>query len=253
MVSPPLPSSPRLLLGRSIRPGSTVRNTYGIRFHPSAGNCGTNGTNQPPLAETIIRYTYRIGPNQSSGERKIPTIMRRRPLAPGSLSVVVFGIFGASTGAGAFVPSANSALCRHNKDKNPGFVGNVLAPSSALLLGMMHDSRGDSSDSSPGRKKYSAADLERLREAARCPEAFERLSLNMKSEPGDGSDDEGGKSEELAPTNKTKGGYQRIEEWDAEQKSSVSMTWDEKCIHDAMRHGNQVRQNDILIRNMHSW
>ena len=183
----------------------------------------------------------------------MPTIIRRRPLARSSLSVVVFGIFGGSAGAGAFVPSANSALCRHNKDKNPGFVGSVLAPSSALLLGMLHDSRGDSSDSSLGRKKYSPADLERLREAARCPEAFERLSLNMKSEAGDGSDDEGRKSEELAPKNKTKGGYQRIEDWDAEQKSRGAMTWEEKCMWDGQRHGNQVRQNDILIRNLHTW
>ena len=226
-----------------------VRHSLLLRFHLENRTWNL----EPTPRRDLIRYTYRIGPNQSSGSRTKPTIMRRRPLARSSLSVVVFGIFGGSTGAGAFVPSANSDLCRHNKDKNPGFVGNVLAPSSALLLGMMHDSRGDSSDSSPGRKKYSATDLERLREAARCPEAFERLSLNMKSEPGDGSDDEGGESEELAPKNKTKGGYQRIEEWDAEQKSRGSMTWDEKCMWDGQRHGNQVRQNDILIRNMHSW
>ena len=250
MASPP-PSSPRLPIL-----GSTVRTTYGIRFHlePGTERNETNertwrtGTNHSPRDHHQVSQRP-----QASGSRKMPTIIRRRPLARSSLSVVVFGIFGGSAGAGAFVPSANSALCRHNKDKNPGFVESVLAPSSALLLGMLHDSRGDSSDSSSGRKKYSPADLERLREAARCPEAFERLSLNMKAEAGDGSDDEGGKSEELAPKNRTKGGYQRIEDWDAEQKSRGSTTWEEKCMWDGQRHGNQVRQNDILIRNLHTW
>ena len=97
-----------------------------------------------------------------------------------------------------------------------------------------------------------------MREAARCPEAFERLSLNMKSESGDGCANGGEEPEETPPPkNKKKGGgYQRIEDWDADQKSrkdGSGMTWEEKCMFDGQRHGNQVRQNDILIRNLHTW
>lgn len=126
------------------------------------------------------------------------------------------------------------------------------------FLEMRASRGGESGGSSPGRKQYSADELERLREAARCPEAFERLSLNMKSESGDGCSNEGEKPEEATqPKNKKKGGgYQRIEDWDADQKSrkdGSGMTWEEKCMFDGQRHGNQVRQNDILIRNLHTW
>eukprot|EP00563_Minutocellus_polymorphus_P017457 CAMPEP_0197721008 /NCGR_PEP_ID=MMETSP1434-20131217/4194_1 /TAXON_ID=265543 /ORGANISM="Minutocellus polymorphus, Strain CCMP3303" /LENGTH=194 /DNA_ID=CAMNT_0043305947 /DNA_START=39 /DNA_END=623 /DNA_ORIENTATION=- len=194
--------------------------------------------------------------------------MPRRPLACGSLSLAVIGIFAVcgSTGTDAFVTSLASKshqgeLCRRRRNnQNSGFVGNVPVPNARLLLDMMRDSRGDSGGPSSVRKKYSAAELERLREAARCPEAFERLSLNMKSESSDGCCDDGGvkseevKSEEVTPTNKAKG-YQRIEDWDADQKKRKdgSMTWEEKLMFDGQRHGNQVRQNDILIRNLHAW
>ena len=127
------------------------------------------------------------------------------------------------------------------------------------FLEMWASRGGESGGSSPSRKQYSAEELERLKEAARCPEAFERLSLNMKSESSDGGcADEGERPEEAAPPkNKKKGGgYQRIEEWDADQKSrkdGSGMTWEEKCMFDGQRHGNQVRQNDILIRTLHTW
>ncbi|KAL3932304.1 MAG: hypothetical protein SGBAC_010909 [Bacillariaceae sp.] len=55
------------------------------------------------------------------------------------------------------------------------------------------------------------------------------------------------------PQKKKKGKYQRIEEWDAERNTSGELTWEERVMFDGQRHGNQVRQNDILNRNLHSW
>jgi hypothetical protein len=51
----------------------------------------------------------------------------------------------------------------------------------------------------------------------------------------------------------TKGNYQPIEEWDAERKSSGEMTWEETVQFEGQRLGNQVRQNDILNRNLHTF
>lgn len=180
--------------------------------------------------------------------------MPRRPLGRSSLSLAVVGIV-ASCGdsVGAFVANRN-VRNRQLSDQNSNFVDKTRGMS---FLEMRASRDGESGRSSTGRKQFSADELERLKEAARCPEAFERLSLNMKSEPGDGYATEGEKSEEATtPKDKKKGGgYQRIEDWDADQKSRKdgSMTWEEKCMFDGQRHGNQVRQNDILIRNLHTW
>jgi hypothetical protein len=55
------------------------------------------------------------------------------------------------------------------------------------------------------------------------------------------------------PPKKQKGGYKRIEEWDAERKTNGEMSWEERVQYEGQRHGNQVRQNDILQRNLHTW
>ena len=181
--------------------------------------------------------------------------MPRRPLARSGLSAAVVGILSCGNSVGAFVTNTrNSARCRQLPDQNPIFVDTR----GMSFLEMRASRGGESGGSSPVRKQYSAEELERLREAARCPEAFERLSLNMKSESGDGCANGGEEPEETPPPkNKKKGGgYQRIEDWDADQKSrkdGSGMTWEEKCMFDGQRHGNQVRQNDILIRNLHTW
>ena len=57
--------------------------------------------------------------------------------------------------------------------------------------------------------------------------------------------------------NTTSTGYQRIEDWEAAQagqagKNVKSMSWEEKVQFDGQRFGNQVRQNDILIRQINS-
>ena len=49
-----------------------------------------------------------------------------------------------------------------------------------------------------------------------------------------------------------KKGYQRVEEWDAEQKAG-GMTWEQKVQFDGLRMGNGVRQNEILQRHLGSF
>jgi hypothetical protein len=58
---------------------------------------------------------------------------------------------------------------------------------------------------------------------------------------------------ESPPKKKEKGKYQPIEEWDAERKASGEMTWEEKVQFEGQKGGNQVRQNDILTRNLHTF
>jgi hypothetical protein len=47
-----------------------------------------------------------------------------------------------------------------------------------------------------------------------------------------------------------KGKYQRVEEWDAERKASGELSWEEKVMFEGQKHGNQIKQNDILNRNL---
>ena len=57
---------------------------------------------------------------------------------------------------------------------------------------------------------------------------------------------------EPTPTNEQKPkrtGYQRVEEWDEEQKSGA-MSWEQKVQFDGLRMGNGVRQNDILMKHL---
>lgn len=74
---------------------------------------------------------------------------------------------------------------------------------------------------------------------------FSSLSpLEGKDEPSIASDDEG--------SPKPKQGYQRIEEWDEEQKQKRSeLSWNERVQFDGQRFGNQVRQNELLQRHLH--
>ena len=54
---------------------------------------------------------------------------------------------------------------------------------------------------------------------------------------------------------KSSGGsnYRRIEEWEEEQQSKSKngeLTWEERAKFDGQRYGNQVKQNEILIRHL---
>ena len=53
---------------------------------------------------------------------------------------------------------------------------------------------------------------------------------------------------------KPKGTYKRIEDWDSERTAKKGeLSWEEKVQFDGQRFGNQVRQNDILVRNLHTF
>ena len=123
---------------------------------------------------------------------------------------------------------------------------------------MMRDSSSPGKDSNGSRKQYNLSDLEQMREAARSPEAFERFALNMNSGRSDdvpSASSAANATTEDPPQNEKKG-YRPIEEWDEElknKKDGSGMTWEEKVMYDGQRNGNQVRQNDILLRNLHTW
>jgi hypothetical protein len=47
-------------------------------------------------------------------------------------------------------------------------------------------------------------------------------------------------------------GYQRAEEWEADQaKEQKKMSWEERVQYDGQQHGNKFNQNEILRRNLH--
>ena len=50
-----------------------------------------------------------------------------------------------------------------------------------------------------------------------------------------------------------KKGYQRVEDWDAERNAKGEMSWEERVQFEGQRLGNQVRQNDILMRHLHTF
>mmetsp|Transcript_22437 Transcript_22437/g.48739 ORF Transcript_22437/g.48739 Transcript_22437/m.48739 type:complete len:209 (+) Transcript_22437:121-747(+) len=208
--------------------------------------------------------------------------MPRRPLSSLSVAAALFcgaeAAFVSSSGSvGISSPLQNSATVT-----NPSFVTNAPrgcdTPSSrqtsatatnAFLPFLMRDAGPEPSgsgrtQSQSQKKQYCAADLDRLREAAKNPDTFEQVVLSMKL--GNGTDDSpysnGNDSHmsedapETAAKKGKKGGYRRIEEWEEDLKNNKDgsgMTWEEKVMFDGQRHGNQVRQNDILIRNLHTW
>lgn len=48
-----------------------------------------------------------------------------------------------------------------------------------------------------------------------------------------------------------KKGYQRAEDWEAEQQAiTKQMTWEERVQFDGLRHGNRFAQNEILRKNL---
>ena len=52
---------------------------------------------------------------------------------------------------------------------------------------------------------------------------------------------------------KPRGKYQKIEDWNEENKVKGENTWEQKLQFDGQRTGNKLRQNDILIRNLHTF
>jgi hypothetical protein len=47
-------------------------------------------------------------------------------------------------------------------------------------------------------------------------------------------------------------GYQRAEEWEAEQaKEQKKMSWEERVQYDGQQHGNKFNQHEILRKHLH--
>lgn len=59
----------------------------------------------------------------------------------------------------------------------------------------------------------------------------------------------GDQDESEKSSDKPKKGYQRVEDWDEEQKNG-GMDWEQKVQFDGLAHGNGVKQNDILMRHL---
>jgi hypothetical protein len=58
-------------------------------------------------------------------------------------------------------------------------------------------------------------------------------------------------NEEDQPKTK-RGGYQRVEDWDAERKEKGIMSWEERVQFEGQRAGDQVKQDAILRRHLNS-
>lgn len=84
---------------------------------------------------------------------------------------------------------------------------------------------------------------------------IKRLTSNSRSLVEETSKSINNESPSQSPTEKKPTGkYQRIEDWEAEKKSKEGeMTWEQRVQFDGQRFGNQVRQNDILQKNLHSF
>ena len=96
------------------------------------------------------------------------------------------------------------------------------------------------------------ADEEQQKQDALATYKVYELMNNNKSSKNDDSEDAKDTESTTTPTQKT-GGYQRVEDWDAEQKrkkANGELSWEERVQFDGLREGNQVKQNDILRKNL---
>jgi hypothetical protein len=90
-----------------------------------------------------------------------------------------------------------------------------------------------------------AALFKRIQQASGDAAAFEQFVTTGE-----------GKQKAAAPDLPTvaepkKKGYQRAEEWDAEQHAiAKEMTWEQRAQFDGFRHGDRVKQNEILQRHL---
>mmetsp|Transcript_10081 Transcript_10081/g.19270 ORF Transcript_10081/g.19270 Transcript_10081/m.19270 type:complete len:185 (-) Transcript_10081:454-1008(-) len=177
-------------------------------------------------------------------------------------------IFSVAAAAAAFATSSSAAF----QPSSPSFSASAskrASPASTTSLDLSRGIRHSALEDSPWETDPSYFD--RLREAAKDPETFEAFVRANKpgSHPEEGAaaakaraarDEIHGSSssggEEDSATPKKKKGYQKIEQWDEEQRrrqDGSGMTWEEKVQFDGLRHGNGVRQNDILMHHLNSF
>jgi hypothetical protein len=120
--------------------------------------------------------------------------------------------------------------------------------------------------------------FKRLQQTASDPVAFEKMALGEQN--GDSSSTKtssnevagGAKTTALSSSSKTNNGkdgatagndvendqvkrqrgYQRAEDWEAEQaQEKKKMSWEERVQYDGQQHGNKFQQNEILRKNLH--
>lgn len=111
-----------------------------------------------------------------------------------------------------------------------------------------------------------SAHLQRIQALASDPVAFERAALAGSDDDNDANADEGnayppsatkttttddiGDSPTPLPSSSRGGGYQRVEDWDREQREKLKegggLSWEERVQFDGLRHGNRAQQNEIL-------
>ena len=80
------------------------------------------------------------------------------------------------------------------------------------------------------------------------PEATKEVAMNYSrsNSKDDGTDNT------VVDDKKRQRGYQRAEEWEADQaKEQKKLSWEERVQFDGQRHGNKFNQNEILRKNLH--
>jgi hypothetical protein len=109
----------------------------------------------------------------------------------------------------------------------------------------------------PGESERSF--FQRVQQAASNPVTFERVVMGQEQELKQQQRQErpaftGDKSNtaDAASADTTSKGYQRVEEWEAAQckEQKQGNNWYSKVQFDGLRHGNRLRQDDILRRNL---
>jgi hypothetical protein len=121
----------------------------------------------------------------------------------------------------------------------------------------------------PGESE--SAFMKRIQQLASDPKAFERAALGKdddsvggggggrsptsmhysshSSGSNNGTDASSLGSNGGAPNARKQGGYQRVEDWDREQRELAkegALSWEERVQFDGQRHGNRFQQNEIL-------
>lgn len=96
--------------------------------------------------------------------------------------------------------------------------------------------------------------FKRISQAASSAESFASASFgDGKNENSNAKLSEEEDNGDGTQGTKKRGGYQRAEDWDAEQKerkANGEMTWEERVQFEGQRQGNRFKQNEILRNNI---
>jgi len=202
--------------------------------------------------------------------------------------VALVSVYACCFGEAAFVGVGSSLNIPHHDWTTSSFVGYdsllrrsqrnvpVVIPtatrrgSAILQMGMFEDlfngAKKYGKKDNNGKEKELTKEEEykmRLQEAARDPITFEKFVLSggleyatTDSNNNDSSLPTSDAAMQTNGTEKQKKGYQRAEDWEAEQNANAeggNMTWEEKVQFEGQRNGNKIRQNEILRQSIKLW